>query len=663
MFGYLVFYNGNIFTPMKKTLQLPLSTRAAITQNSYNDTDKTIEVVFATETEVKRRTWDGTNYIEILSCKPENVRLERINSGANLVDSHSTYSIRSIIGVVERAWVEGKECKAIIRLSQRDEVAGYVQDIVSGITRNISVGYAIHTTDITEDSDKNTITVRVTDWEPAELSVVSVPADHNAGTRSQGQNQNFHEVNFNTRNMTPEEIAAAEAATRAANPTTGPVATPAVPVDQNAITTAATTAERTRIAEIQTAVRKHNITDVDFAQGLIENGSTIDQARAAILDKLVDNQTPPSRTSTATIGVEAIDKKRAAMENAIMHRANPSIELLPEAKEFRGMTLLDMGREMVEEAGGKTRGLSRMDLAKASLNIDGSRSAGMHSTSDFPILLGNTVNAVLAREYALQARTFPQWATRGTVKDFKEKSIVSVGDFSSFDEVKEGGEYSYGTFGEGAEKLKVVKYGKIIAVTWESLINDDLDIFSKIPRFMANAAARKQSDLVYSILLNNPNMADGVPLFHATHKNLATGSALDITNIGKARKFLRNQKAIDGEDFLNIMGKYLLVGPDQEEAALQYAGSKYVPNEMNKQNVWAGQFEPVIEPRITGNKWFLAADPSQLDTIEYAFLEGQPELFTEQRTGFEVDGLEIKARMVFGAKAIDHRGLVYNPGA
>jgi hypothetical protein len=80
-------------------------------------------------------------------------------------------------------------------------------------------------------------------------------------------------------------------------------------------------------------------------------------------------------------------------------------------------------------------------------------------------------------------------------------------------------------------------------------------------------------------------------------------------------------------------------------------------------NVFKGSLQIIVEPRLTGNQWYLAASPGQVDTIEYAFLDGEGELFTEQRVGFDVDGLEIKARMVFAAKAIDYRGLFKNAGA
>ena len=73
----------------------------------------------------------------------------------------------------------------------------------------------------------------------------------------------------------------------------------------------------------------------------------------------------------------------------------------------------------------------------------------------------------------------------------------------------------------------------------------------------------------------------------------------------------------------------------------------------------------VVEPRITGLDWYLAADPAQVDTIEYAYLEGAPSggPLLETREGWDIDGQEYKAREDFGVAAIDYRGLVKNPGA
>jgi len=650
---------------MIKTLKLPLSSRAAITPDSYNEADRTIEVVFATEAEVKRRNWDGTNYTEVLSCKPENVRLERINSGANLVDSHSTYSIRSIIGVVEKAWIESKQCKAIIRLSKREEVAGYVQDIIDGITRNISVGYAIHTTDITEDKDNNSITVRVTDWEPAELSILSVPADYKAGTRSQEQQSNFYDTNFNTRNMTPEEIAAAAAAAEQQRVATQ-LATQSQTsqADQNAISnaaTAATTAERTRIADIQLAVRTHNITDAAFEKGLIDNGSTIDQARALILEKLVANQGSITRTATAAVvGEEEGLKTRNALEEVLSHRANPNIELVSDkAKELRHASLLDMAVISLNSRGHQVSlgTMSKGELVKRAL-----------SSSDYPLMLGNTVNRALRAAYETATPEWRQFARKRSASDFKAISTVGVGGDFKLKKIAEGGEYKEVKMEETGDSFKLDTYGRMISITRHAIINDDLGAFMRYTELFGRGAMELQSEIVYGLFTANSGggrkLADTVNLFHASHKNLAaTGTALSIASLTAARLAMRRQTGLTGEKIL-VRPRFLVVPPELETLAYQLIYAKTNNTVAGEANPFEGKFDVLVDPFLeNATAWYLFADPATIPVVEYAFLNGQEGLYTEQEVDFNTDNLNIKVRTDFAATIEEHRGVYKNAGA
>lgn len=634
---------------MSKTLKVgPSFVRAAVAENSFNEQDNTVEIVFATETEVPRRSWDG-KFLEVLDCNPKSVRLERLNNGGPVLNNHSRWDLSSQIGVVVRAWFENKQGKAIIRFSTREDVKGYVEDVKNGIIRNVSVGYNIYQLTETDTPEGEAPKYRITDWEPMEISLVCIPADHNAGVRS--KEEEYYEVEIISNRNMPEELKP-EGQERQK-----PVSAP----DTEAIRAQAKADEKKRTSDIRSAAKKAGITDEEFVNDLLSRDVSIESAREAIINKISDEQENIRNQKPPVPGRDEVDKKRAAMENAIQHRANPSIVLTPEGREFRGLTLIDMARECANDAGIKTRGMSVREVAEAALNL---RSVGMMSTSDFPIILGNTVNRSLRAEYEIQERTFMPWASRGNAKDFREMSRTSLGEVGDFKEVKEGGEYEYTTLGEGAEKYKVIKYGQIIAITWETLVNDDLDAFSRIPRKIAAAAARKQSDIVYGILTGSHKMSDNKELFHADHGNLVTsGSAISVDSMGVLRGMIRKQKGLDKKDFLNLTPKFMIVGPDNEQLALQYTSANFVANVANNQNVWSGLVQPIVEPRIEGNAWYFAASPSAIDTVEYSFLEGEPELFTEQRNGFDVDGLEIKARMVFGAKAIDWRGLAKNVGA
>ena len=73
----------------------------------------------------------------------------------------------------------------------------------------------------------------------------------------------------------------------------------------------------------------------------------------------------------------------------------------------------------------------------------------------------------------------------------------------------------------------------------------------------------------------------------------------------------------------------------------------------------------VAEPRLDATStivYYGAADPGQIDTVEFSFLEGEEGVVTETLNGWDIDGMEVKARLDFAAKALDHRGLVRNPG-
>lgn len=166
-----------------ETREMPdLYTRATI---STIDVEKReFDVVFATNSAVPMYNMDRGAHLEILDMKPESVRLTRLNSGAPLLDNHTSYEgTRGVLGVVikDSALVDGGKATARIRMSARDEVAGIWRDIQDGILSTISVGYQVHRA-VIEDAEKKLY--RAIDWEPFEISLAPIPADINATIRA-----------------------------------------------------------------------------------------------------------------------------------------------------------------------------------------------------------------------------------------------------------------------------------------------------------------------------------------------------------------------------------------------------------------------------------------------------------------------------------------------
>jgi HK97 family phage prohead protease len=169
------------------TLKNKSFTAARIRSASYDETENTVDIVWSTGASVRRYDyWDGTEYDEVLSLDPSAVRLERLNSGAPLLDTHSSDSLDNVIGsvVAGTARIEDGKGLATIKLSSAPSDADTVGKIREGVIKNISVGYWIHKIEKTESDDGKVARWDVTDWEPLEVSAVPIPADPGAQIRS-----------------------------------------------------------------------------------------------------------------------------------------------------------------------------------------------------------------------------------------------------------------------------------------------------------------------------------------------------------------------------------------------------------------------------------------------------------------------------------------------
>jgi hypothetical protein len=339
-------------------------------------------------------------------------------------------------------------------------------------------------------------------------------------------------------------------------------------------------------------------------------------------------------------------------------------EMAEAAKDWSSLPALELGRACLEARGYSMRGMDRMKLAAYVLGLDREGPHGFITTSDFPTLLKDIARTQLLAGYQVAPRTFQPWTRQGTLPDFRVTNRVSLGLGPRLLKIPEHSEYKRGTLMAALAQAQLEKYGRILAFTREALINDDFDMFQRIPSMFGNAAAALESDIIYGILMGNPTMGDGNALFSAAHGNLMTAATINIQSMAAARIAMMNQTSMDGH-FLALQPSFLIVGPSQEMSALQFlAPISIVGSRTDIVPVAYKSLQLIVEPRITDASWYLAANPAQFDTIEYDYLAGAggggPTI--ETREGWDIDGTEYKARMEFAASAVDYRGLVKNPG-
>ncbi len=700
--------------PQAEVRSLPLQTRIAPVAK-VDEAARTFECVWTTGAPVQRFDWwTGQRYLEELSLDPAHIRMQRMEAGAPLLNTHNQWTLDAVMGVVEKTWMEPAEGRATARFSDRDErMNSYWRDVANGILRNISVGYIVHRYEKIDPPEQGGIpTWRAIDWEPCEISLVPVGADAMAGVRSQGQeppteaqrqaqlanlsqsvgNRTFA-CEFVTRAasapITPSPTAAAAVPTtteessmpeltrtaaesNASQPVTNPANTGATTAPQ---ADAIRSAERTRISGINAAASAFRrtapgvtITDAEVAS-MVERDLTVDQARSEMFAKLEahSNANGPTRGAAGiTTERDEQHQRRQDIANAVQHRAAvPGVQLAEGARRFRGMSLVELARRSLDLQGLNTEGMSRMEVVAVAMgNADHQGFRALHGASDFSIALASTVNRTLRSSYESAGRSFTRWARKGTLNDFRAATRVAVAANLTLEKVNEFGEFKRGRMTDAGETIQLATYGKVVGVTRQAVINDDLDFLSRLPAMFGRAAADFESDTVYGVLTGNGLMSDGLALFHANHGNLGAAAAITTASLNDGRKAMRLQKDPGGNNQpLNLVGKFVIVGAEKELEAQQMFQAVIVATKTADTNVFRDAYEVVVEPRVPGNQWYLAADPAVIDTIEYAYLDGNEGLYTEERMGFDVDGLEVKARLDFAAKAIDWRGMYRNPGA
>lgn len=412
-------------------------------------------------------------------------------------------------------------------------------------------------------------------------------------------------------------------------------------------------ANRQRVAAIQQMTRAAGLPD-SYALSLVGTNMTLDQCSGAIMRQLTKRKQNVNGTHGVSVGLDAGTKKRMAAENALLHRIYPKKFTLDNcAREFRGMTLVEIGRELLGERGINTRGMDRSEVASAFFK----RSA---STSDFPLLFEGVIHKMLRAQYEFAPEYWDKIARQTSVEDFRAKGLYSAGIVNGMKKTPEGGEIKYTTLKESKETIRVESFAEGIRYTRQAFINDDLGVFATIPSAFVRHWNTTRGNLVWGLITDNVKMSDNKALFHTDRGNLITGS-LNETSLAAAKTALSKQKDVAGE-LIRVLPRFLVVPPEQEMIAKKLITAT-TPAKSEDVNVFAGAFDVIVEPRLTDpTAWYLMADPYTVDHLYYAYLEGNEALRVDSSEEFKTDSMDYAVRGDFGAAAIDYRGLVKSTG-
>jgi hypothetical protein len=644
-----------------ETKQIPVQqTRAAFVPATLDKDNRTIEITWSVGAQVRRYDWwDGEYFIEELSMQSSAVRLDRLNSGAPFCRDHESESVLDALGVVEKAWITNGVGGALVRFSKRADVEPIYQDVIDGILQNISVGYYPLKMEEQREKRDGMSVFLVTDWEPFELSLVTIPADTAAKVRSGEKTNSVIIETLRGKEMDKDPETQRSATEPAEQPK--PAATNNV-VDleqaRKASKAEGAAEERERIAAIRTFAKKARGVDDAFVDDLIARGLSASDAQAKILEKWTAITDTEQHRGDTSVTKDERDNFIEAGVQAL--RARSGLEKMDGGNEFRGMRLTEIAKLCLERGGISVKGMNELEMVKRSFT---------QSTSDFPVLLETAMHKTLQNAYAIAPDTWSRFCSVGSVSDFRAHNRYRLGSFGNLDSLGELSEFKNKSIPDGERStITAGTKGNLINISRQTIINDDLSAFINLSAMLGRAGRRTIEADVYALLASNPVMFDGIALFHASHGNLAaSGSVVSVASIESSRIAMAMQKDISGNDFLDLRPALWLGGMAAGGQARVTNDAQYDPDTANKlqaPNRVRGLFRDVIDtPRITGTDWYTFADPSEAPVIEVAFLNGEQSPFLDRQDGFEVDGIQWKVRLDYGVAAIDYRGAYRNPGA
>lgn len=586
-------------------MPLDMSRAASTRPNSYDPETRTVSAVIATPTPVQRRDARGP-FFEVLTADTLD---QSAVDGLPVLDSHRTASVRDQVGRVRSISLEGDSVLALLEMTSAEDAAPVVQRIADGTVTGVSIGYRV-----AGWTEKTTPEGRVktpTRWHITEVTLTSNPADPSARLRQKG-------------NDMPEDILE----------TVSPEA-----------------AEQTRRSDIRALVREAGLAP-EIADDLIDAGAGLTRAKAEVYDAVQERRrsAPIIRTHTAQNDDPAVITRRQS--DALATRMSGG-ECPEDARQYLNLSLRDIATESLQRAGVSTRGMSADDVFTR---------AAAHTTSDFPLLVSNAMGKVALDSYRAAESPLKTLCRQRTLPNFKESTAIRLGEMGRLEEIAENGEITHTSRAENGETMRLKTFARGVTVSRNLLIDDDLGMLGDTTAALGEAAAQTEADILVDLIVSNPNLSDGTPVFDASRENVGASAMPTITALTSARQAMRTRTGLDGATIISATPRYVLVPANLETEAEQVLAS-IQPNKSDDVNPFGGKLTLLVEPRLPSSTWYVFADTVRLAAMQYAYLSSAQGVQIQRTEAWDTLGMKFRAFLDFGAGWLDWRAAHQVPGA
>jgi hypothetical protein len=648
--------------------------------SSLNEEARTVEAVISTDQAVEM--WGEK---EILAAG--GMRIRGGKDSIVILDSHNRGKATDALGRASGISQEGNAIVATLKFGKSENAEEIFRMVVDGTLTDVSIGYSIKEETFVREGESLLIDGQryegpayiATAWELSEVSIVPIGADTNATLRQ--------ETEFTTPNPTTTEV---ENVTQPNTPETPAPATPApdVAAEQKRAAEQARRQERARIADLTAAARAAKMSNEDLNAAIEDDATTVEAFQKRCLD-LISERSKPQSTPKGDIPVQvtrnAVDGLVTRASQAIVLSRYPKAKIVgitPEQEQLArqgGGSLHRHLRSIAVELGDMALATAApYELINGFLN----KRSSNHTTSVLSNIVLDAQNKSIRAGYDLANVVWPTITSIRNVNDFKTINSLSLSNAGPLPEVSEAGEYAQGLLKDGKETYRVIRHGRILTITRETLVNDDMGALTQTPFMEGQSGALTVELMVLSFIHGvGQLMADGLALFSTANANYtSTGTALSVASLNVGINAVATQKDAN-ENVLGLIPTILLTSTAKDATARQLINSEVDPASSGTAlNPYRGRFGVVTSAQLSAgftrtsggtkttyaaqpNGWYLITDPSVAPAIELAGIGGSITPRIEQEIEFNSDGLKNKTVLEVGGRVLDHRFIYKNNGA
>lgn len=378
-----------------------------------------------------------------------------------------------------------------------------------------------------------------------------------------------------------------------------------------------------RISKIN-ALEAVSANAIELKAKAIKEGMTVEAAELAILKA--------ERPAAPGVFIQAEKEVNAkVLEASALLKFAPKCQSHIE-KKYDSQTL---------EAAASMQHLSLKGLIQACLSLEGKFAPRINanpmewiqagfSTTSLSGILSNIANKVMELPFAASpdATSIQKIFRERNLSDLKTHTLYRMQTAGKLPKVPGGGPLEFDSLSESSKTIKADTHGKIIGITREMIINDDLGAFLDLPMIIGRDSLEQFVDEAVALIEGNAGS-----FFSSGNSNIGSGS---INATGYAAMEVLFAAMVDAASKkLGLDGRYVVVPAALNALAMgMYTSTELLAIQKNKDatsnvqignaNPYAGRFEPVKINRLSSSTvWYGVADPMAAAAFNVGFLNGQ----------------------------------------